>query len=153
MSEVRRGFGSCLYCGARLTLNPGPGRPRLYCGRACVRRASYQRKTATGGCGYNEPTPTRRDKALRTKYRLSLADYERVLAEQNGGCAICGTTTPGGRGGRFHVDHDHACCPTTMTCGRCVRGLLCARCNLIVGLVETDGDKCRAYVDRYKDAG
>ena len=45
-------------------------------------------------------------------------DYARRLAEQGGGCAICGNT-PKTR--RLHVDHDHGD-------GR-VRGLLCHRCN------------------------
>lgn len=46
------------------------------------------------------------------------AEYERLLAAQGGGCAICGAT-PKSR--RLHVDHDHKT-------GR-VRGLLCHRCN------------------------
>lgn len=45
-------------------------------------------------------------------------EYERLLAAQGGGCAICGST-PKTR--RLHVDHDHRT-------GR-VRGLLCMRCN------------------------
>lgn len=46
------------------------------------------------------------------------ADYLRLLADQGGGCAICGAT-PKTR--RLHTDHDHKT-------GR-VRGLLCYRCN------------------------
>ncbi len=46
------------------------------------------------------------------------ADYERLLSEQDGHCALC-PTKPKTR--RLHVDHDHAT-------GR-VRGLLCYRCN------------------------
>lgn len=44
--------------------------------------------------------------------------YARLLAEQNGGCAICGAA-PKTR--RLHIDHDHA--------SGAVRGLLCHRCN------------------------
>jgi hypothetical protein len=44
--------------------------------------------------------------------------YDRLLAEQDGHCALC-ETTPKTR--RLHIDHDHAT-------GR-VRGLLCFRCN------------------------
>ena len=47
--------------------------------------------------------------------------YERMLASQGGGCAICGNE-PKTR--RLHVDHDHAT-------GR-VRGLLCHRCNRVL---------------------
>jgi hypothetical protein len=46
------------------------------------------------------------------------ADYDRMLNEQGGGCAICGNP-PKSR--RLHVDHDHKT-------GK-VRGLLCFRCN------------------------
>ncbi len=58
-------------------------------------------------------------KATRAK-GLGITDegYAAMLAEQGGGCAICGST-PKTR--RLHVDHDHAS-------GR-VRGLLCHRCN------------------------
>jgi len=48
------------------------------------------------------------------------AEYERLLAAQGGGCAICGAT-PKTR--RLHVDHDH------MDRAHRVRGLLCMRCN------------------------
>jgi len=44
--------------------------------------------------------------------------YAAMLAEQGGGCAVCGRPP---RTRRLHVDHDHAT-------GR-VRGLLCYRCN------------------------
>lgn len=46
------------------------------------------------------------------------AEYERMLAAQDGHCALC-PSTPKTR--RLHVDHDHKT-------GR-VRGLLCHRCN------------------------
>src|SRR5437667_108661 len=46
------------------------------------------------------------------------AEYDRLLAAQGGGCAICGNP-PKTR--RLHADHDHKT-------GH-VRGLLCHRCN------------------------
>lgn len=49
---------------------------------------------------------------------VDAAEYDRLLAAQGGGCAICGAL-PKTR--RLHVDHDHRT-------GR-VRGLLCHRCN------------------------
>lgn len=50
--------------------------------------------------------------------RLTDDEYNGLLADQDGRCALC-PSTPKTR--RLHVDHDHA----TMT----VRGLLCHRCN------------------------
>lgn len=36
------------------------------------------------------------------------------------------------------VDHDHRCCPGSKTCGKCVRGLLCSDCNLLLGKARDD---------------
>lgn len=63
--------------------------------------------------------------------------YYAMLTAQNGGCAVCGTTVPGGQG-RFHVDHDHTCCPGTKSCGKCIRGLLCHNCNVGLGNFKDD---------------
>lgn len=56
-----------------------------------------------------------------------------MLAAQNGGCAICGATEPGGRTRYFPVDH----CHTTGI----VRGLLCTKCNRGLGLFNDDPER------------
>jgi len=61
---------------------------------------------------------------LKKSYGLERGAFARMLQEQNGCCAICGTDKPGGKG-RFHVDHCH-------DTGK-VRGLLCSSCNLVIG--------------------
>lgn len=71
-----------------------------------------------------------RSATLKAKYGITLTQYEWILAEQGGGCAICSTTD--GRK-RHAVDHDHGCCPGERTCGRCLRGLLCIPCNMGIG--------------------
>lgn len=69
-----------------------------------------------------------RDYHLRTRYGLTAEQYDAILESQGGGCAICG------RGDiQFTVDHDHACCPGKRSCGKCVRGILCTRCNQAIG--------------------
>ena len=65
----------------------------------------------------------------RTKYGLAPGDYEIMLAAQDGHCALCPATASDASGRSLHIDHDHAT-------GR-VRGLLCAHCNLALGIVET----------------
>lgn len=47
-------------------------------------------------------------------------------------CAICGATE------KLHIDHDHKCCPTLPGCGKCLRGLLCNRCNWAIGYMKDD---------------
>jgi hypothetical protein len=64
---------------------------------------------------------------LWRNYRLTIDGYLDLLEQQDGVCAICGGVNTDGR--RLYVDHDHGCCPTSSSCGQCVRGLLCYRCN------------------------
>jgi hypothetical protein len=67
------------------------------------------------------------------RHRLSDADFQALLDSQGGVCAVC--SRPPSAGNRLVVDHDHDCCPGPWSCGRCVRGLLCAPCNqLVVGV-------------------
>lgn len=68
------------------------------------------------------------------RYGLTIEQFDALLAKQNGKCAIC-SGEPNGRGG-YHIDHDHSCCPSGRSCGKCVRGLLCSRCNLILGKAQ-----------------
>ena len=49
-------------------------------------------------------------------------------------CNMCGEDC--GTGERLSVDHDHACCPGERSCGQCVRGLLCRKCNGALGFLE-----------------
>ncbi len=83
----------------------------------------------------------RRQATNRTNtYGITPEDHAELLAFQNGLCAICGPVT-GNRGATkaLSVDHDHKCCPTgsvPVSCGRCVRGLLCSTCNTFIGRIR-----------------
>ncbi len=37
---------------------------------------------------------------------------------------------------RLSIDHDHACCPGSHSCGNCVRGVLCVSCNFVLGRID-----------------
>ena len=70
---------------------------------------------------------------LRT-YNLPAQTYVAMLAEQGGRCAICcqpETSAYKGKVIALAVDHDHET-------GQ-VRGLLCARCNVLLGAIERRG--------------
>lgn len=75
-----------------------------------------------------------RNATLKHAFNISVDDYEAMLSAQGGRCANprCRTDVPGGTG-VFHIDHDHGCCPKDRSCGKCIRGLLCANCNLGLG--------------------
>lgn len=76
---------------------------------------------------------------LRT-YGITREQYNKLLLGQDGKCAICRRPEPGGRGDYFHIDHDHAT--------NRIRGLLCYRCNTILGLLHDD-PALAAAVGRY----
>ena len=111
------------------------------CGGMCREcRAAYKRRWKAA---LNENQ--RRSLMLREKYNIEQSDYEALLSAQNGRCGICGATEPGGRWGcSFHVDHDHSCCPGKTSCGKCVRGLLCASCNTAIGSLGDDPNRLMA---------
>jgi hypothetical protein len=70
-------------------------------------------------------------------FNITMADRDQMLADQGGVCATCKTDVPGHKG--WVIDHDHSCCPEAgRSCGDCIRGILCTRCNLTLGLLNDD---------------
>lgn len=82
---------------------------------------------------------TKRKDMLKYCYGMTVAEYEVMLAAQNGVCAICGTR-PGGK--PLGVDHDHITHE--------VRGLLCRSCNVGLGNFKDDLRRMRRAI-RYLD--
>ena len=85
---------------------------------------------------------------LSHRYGLSLEKYQELLSLQGNRCATCARAPE-----RFYVDHDHACCAGTKSCGGCVRGLLCFNCNTALGQVRDDPRVLLAMVDYLVGAG
>lgn len=69
-----------------------------------------------------------RHKSLKQKYGITGAQYDEMNRSQDGQCAICGGENDDGR--PLHVDHDHETGD--------VRGLLCFRCNVMLGYARDD---------------
>lgn len=75
---------------------------------------------------------------LRSRFNMTIEDYDNLYKLQDGRCKICGkretklvkNRTTNVR--RLSVDHDHKT--------HKVRGLLCTKCNLILGLCKDDKD-------------
>lgn len=80
---------------------------------------------------------------LKCNWNLTIERYNEILASQDGGCGICGLT---GLGYSFAVDHDHGCCPGNNSCGECIRGLLCPRCNQAIGFLDDNPGRLRAAI-------
>ncbi len=67
------------------------------------------------------------------RYNMTPEQFDLLLEEQGGGCAICGTDITAIPTSRLSVDHDHSCCSGKGSCGKCIRGILCTNCNSGLG--------------------
>lgn len=99
---------------------PGGARPAPHPGPRCVTHHRLVVKARRA-----------RASELRTMdtYGLTAERFEAMLEAQGGRCLIC--LKPFRK--RPSVDHDHACCPGKVSCGKCVRGLLHNQCNKLLG--------------------
>jgi Recombination endonuclease VII len=123
----------CIQCGK--TYSPQTRRPSVYCSRECKEQARVE-------------SGRYREGHLRRRYGITQADYDAKLAEQGGGCALCGVRPEELAKGRYrtwlHVDHDHVT-------GR-VRGLLCPDHNLLLGRWGDDPALLRRAADYIEGA-
>ena len=76
-----------------------------------------------------------RDATRKHRYGITRAEYDRLLGEQHGVCAICRrapseVSVPKGWRHELCVDHDHVS-------GR-IRGLLCHQCNVGIGHLASE---------------
>lgn len=82
---------------------------QVYCNSCCPTRKAYQRLKY---------------------YKLSQPEFDALLENQHGCCALCDNVLIDGGSTNLNVDHCH-------TTGK-VRGLLCHRCNMIAGFLDKD---------------
>lgn len=88
-------------------------------------------------------------KELLRRRGVIRTEFNQMLAAQGGLCPICRCVAP------TVIDHDHRCCSSSQTCGKCVRGLLCETCNLNVAVLEKDAEwlkNASDYLRRYDRA-
>jgi Recombination endonuclease VII len=88
-----------------------------------------------------------RDYKILKQFGVTASEYDRMLVAQNGVCAICrqeeSSRHQKGSVKRLAVDHCHST-------GK-VRGLLCERCNQVLGRIKDDSDIARGMAT-YLDA-
>ena len=77
------------------------------------------------------------------RFGLSTDEYVIMLKNQNYLCAICKKEDSK----RLCVDHDHSCCAGSYSCGKCIRGLLCSRCNKTLGMIEDNIDYLNSMIE------
>lgn len=80
---------------------------------------------------YHANPERRRAYLLKRDFGLTVAEHDRLLAEQGGVCAICRRACSSGRA--LAVDHDHD--------SDAVRGLLCSNCNNGLGRFGDDPNR------------
>lgn len=81
---------------------------------------------------------------LKTRYNLSVEEYNQKLCQQNHKCNICGVDETELKTA-LHVDHDHATCK--------VRDLLCSNCNTGLGMFKESVENMAnaiAYLEKHK---
>lgn len=101
-----------------------------------IYRANYRRTHR------DERARTTWRSSLKTRYGITPEQYDALLAQQDGKCALCGNPPTGRR--RLCVDHSHKN-------GR-VRALLCDPCNAGLGAFRDDPKlltKAAAFVSAY----
>ena len=96
------------------------------CGMEFFRSLSGKKIFCTDGCKSRYHSTQNRQanrwKRIEKEYGITRFDWEQLMSNQNGACAICTVELR-----MPHTDHDHKT-------GR-VRGLLCQKCNQAIGLM------------------
>lgn len=116
--------GICSECGlVPLKVKKREGKIRYACSNA-ERRWEKSRKSRS------------RDARLQYLYGITERQYDAMVQSQKGVCAICGGVS---KDRRLAVDHCH-------TSSR-VRGLLCEKCNLLLGYANDSVDTLQKAIE------
>ena len=95
---------------------------------------------------YKKNADSVRDKMREQRFGITREAFDELFASQGRKCAICRGDDPGNN--FWNVDHDHSCCPgSDKTCGKCIRGILCSRCNHALGHARDSVEILSAMID------
>lgn len=111
----------------------GDERPyrKKYCDECRREKLNGQARTYRGS---DKGKAAHKHYLITSRYNLTMERYNAMVEGQQGLCLICNKSS------ELHIDHDHSCCSGITSCGVCVRGLLCAKCNKGLGLFNDDID-------------
>lgn len=100
---------------------------------------------------YRQNAESVRDKMRQQRFGLTREEFDSLLESQGGRCAICLSDDSGSS--YWHTDHDHSCCDAPgESCGQCIRGILCSRCNIALGIVREDArilERMSGYIHKW----
>ena len=77
---------------------------------------------------------------IMRKFNMTIEQYDKMLKNQNGVCAICKDSCS--TGNNLAIDHNH-------TTGK-VRALLCKNCNTAIGLMKEDVERMLSAIEYIK---
>lgn len=115
---------------------PGSKRRAVYAGPRCATHHRLVQKSRK---------LTAWERRLWDIYKITSEQYWELYERQGGMCYICQRARGTGRK-KLSVDHDHACCNSPTSCGKCVRGLLCTTDNKWLGHIRDDAAAAKRVV-------
>lgn len=132
------------YCAshyARLQSNAGlqpevPVKVLIYGKEDCNVLFCKNKHKARGLCATHDAT--------KRTYSLTSEQLVEMLSRP---CEVCGATK------NLTIDHDHSCCKSRTSCGKCVRGTVCQHCNRSMGQAKDNIQILRSladYLERYR---
>jgi hypothetical protein len=81
------------------------------------------------------------------KHKLSEESYLELFNKFNGKCHSCQENDS------ISLDHDHSCCDGALSCGSCVRGILCHNCNTALGLLKDSPERVQKLLEYISSKG
>lgn len=142
----------CIACKAKLyelTAN-SPRKNRTHCRRGHEYTPENTRFQYTNGkvqrcciaCDKQRTSGSIRARHIKSKYGLTIEEYNALLQAQGNVCAACKypfTYIRNGKPESYHVDHDHKTDK--------VRGLLCGDCNRALGYLKDDPERIKGLLE------
>jgi len=152
MSQPKCECGNCKYCRRRKWYLNNKEAHRRRCDSWKLRNVAKVKEQARVG-GIIRRHRMREEGTLSALYRkhdlsrhygVTPEWFDAKLAEQGGGCAICGALENNAKNRKMHVDHNHKTGEN--------RGILCHRCNTALERVDSVPEwipKVVQYLQKY----